>query len=64
MRRSTARRVVEHCAAAFLQTILMIVIWPEFIGAVSAFVATVSLVTGLVVLFERFYEDPADPRNR
>jgi len=64
MKKGTARKVVEYSCAAFFQTVLMVIIWPEFIGAVSAFIATVSLVTALVVVFDHFYDDPSDPKNQ
>jgi dolichol kinase len=61
--KKTARKVVEYSAAAFFQTMVLVVIYPSFRIPVAAFVATVSLVTCLVCVFEYFYPDSSDRHN-
>ena len=62
MIKKTARRVVEYSAAAFIQTILLVIFYPSFRAPLACFVAAVSLVACLVTVFEHFYKDPAkDP---
>jgi len=62
--KKVARRIVEYSAVVFFQTLILVIWQPSFRGVVAAFVASVSLVTCLVTVFDKFYDDPSDPKNR
>lgn len=59
MKLTTARRVVEIASVIFLETLILVVFYPELRNPPAALVATVSLVTALVVLFDNFYKTPS-----
>ena len=58
MQKKTAKRIIEYCVVAFFQTMLLITLNPELRMWPAALVATVTLVTALVLVFEYFYDDP------
>lgn len=55
MKKATAKRVVEISTVVFLETLILICFYPELRQIPAALVATISLVTGVVVLFDNFY---------
>jgi hypothetical protein len=57
VKRATAKRVVEVSATIFLETLIIICFYPELRQAPAALVASVSLVTSVVTLFDNFYGD-------
>jgi preprotein translocase subunit SecD len=64
--KKTAKKVIEYSAAAFLQTLILVCIFPEFRAPLAALIATVTLVTAVVLTVEHFYDgnDPEkDPPN-
>jgi hypothetical protein len=57
VKKATARRIVEISATIFLETLIIVCFYPELRQAPAALIASVSLVTSLVVLFDNFYGD-------
>lgn len=66
IKKATARKIIEYSAAAFVQTLILICIFPSFRAPVAALIATVSLVICVVLVFEHLYDDPTkddEPRR-
>ena len=60
--KKTAKKVIEYSAAAFVQTLILVCIFPSFRAPLAALVATVTLVTMVVLTAEHFY-DGNDPEK-
>lgn len=54
-----AQKIAEYSAIAFVQTMILVCIFPSFRAPIAAFAAVIFLVLYWMLTFEYFYDDPS-----